>query len=192
MPGEAARPVAAKAAMRRARLSVATAVVVMIVALCAASALFVRYGYIAWDRGKLGLPRRLNETEIRPDDLPALAEALSRGSAAVRYAALVFDTPDRPTDEGAINIQMSVEGGRLGFDWVLLGPRNIEDREQFIRFAQAHGVEPIAHSLNGVSYLRVEDTYVPKFTSSVVTEMYHLSPHDPVGLVYEGFEWSDS
>jgi hypothetical protein len=170
-------------------LSLVTIAVGIIVVLFVASALALRPGYIAWDRGKVGLPRFLNETEVRLDELPALAEALSRGSAPVRYAALVFGTPDRPFDEGTINIQMSVEDGNLGFDWVLLAPRNIEDREKFMIFARAHGVQPVAQSMNGVSYLRVEDTDVAKFTSSVATEMYHVPSNEPVGLVYQGFEW---
>jgi hypothetical protein len=84
--------------------------------------------YIAWDRGKLGMPRLLKETEVRTDDLPALVEAMSRGTASVRYAALIFSTPDRPSDEDALNLQVSFENGKAGFDWVLLAPRNIEDK----------------------------------------------------------------
>jgi len=131
----------------------------------------------------------LNQTTVRLDELPALAEALSKGSAPERYAALVFATPDRPTDDDAINIQMSVEDGKLGFDWVLLAPRNINDREEFVTFARARGVHPVFRSMNGVSYLRVEHTNVPRLTRSVVTEMYNLPSNQPVGLVYEGFDW---
>jgi len=151
-----------------------------------------RYDYFAWDRGKAGMPRLLKQTEVRTDNLPGLAEALSRGSAPDRYAALIFNTPDRPSDEDALNIQMSFENGRMGFDWVLLAPRNIEDQEKFRAFARAHGVEAIARSENGVSYLRVEGTDVAKFTATVVTEMYHRPSNAPLGLVYEGFDWPQS
>ena len=160
-----------------------------IVVLFIVAALALKSGYIAWDRGKVGLPRLLSEGEIRSSQLPALAKALSRGSATVRYAALMFVTPDRPSDDDALNIQMSVENGRLGFDWVLLAPSNIKDREKFLAFAHAEGVEPVVRSVNGVSYLRVENTDIPKFTSRVMSEMYNVPPNEPVGLVYEGFEW---
>ncbi|WP_309662458.1 hypothetical protein [Sphingomonas sp.] len=148
--------------------------------------------YIALDRGKVGMPRLLKQTEVRTDDLPALVRAMSRGTASVRYAALMFGTPDRPSDEDVLNIQVSVENGKAGFDWVLLAPRNIEDQEKFRIFARAHGAEPVARSKNEVSYLRVERADVAKFTASVVTEMYDRPPNEPLGLVYEGFDWPQS
>jgi len=151
-----------------------------------------KYDYLVLDRGKMGMPRLLKQNEVRIDQLPALAQAMARGSASVRYAALIFSTPDRPSDEDALNIQMSIENGKVGFDWVLLGPRNIQDKEKFRAFAHAHGVEPVFRSENGVSYLRVEQGDIPKFTARVVTEMYHLTANEPLGLVYEGFDWPQS
>lgn len=152
----------------------------------------LKSGYLAWDRGKVGVPHILRETEFRTADLPALVEAMSRGSAPVRYAAMMVSTPDRPSDESVLNIQISFESGKVGFDWVLLAPRNIEDQVAFRTFARAHGVEPVDRSQNGVSYLRVEGVNVAKFTASVVTEMYHRPPDEPLGLVHEGFEWPQS
>lgn len=146
-------------------------------------------GYLVSDRGKIGLPRLLREKEIRTDTVPGLLGAMSRGTASVRYAALILYTPDRPSEDDAVNLQISFENGKAGFDWVLLAPRNLEDQEVFKAFAHAHGVEPIARSENGVSYLRVECADVAKFTSSVITEMYHRPPDERLGLVYEGFAW---
>jgi hypothetical protein len=178
---------------RRMPLSTAAIIVGVIVAVSVAVILAtLKSGYLVMDRGKVGMPRLLKETQVRTDHLPSLVGAMSRGSAPVRYAALMFGTPDRPSDEDALNIQISFENGKVGFDWVLLAPRNIEDQEKFRTFARAHGVEPVARSMNGVSYLRVESADVAKFTASVVTEMYHLPPNEPVGLVYEGFEWPPS
>lgn len=180
-------------AKRRTLLSTAVIIVGLIAALVVSVVLVIsKSDYIALDRGKVGMPRLLNQTEARTDDLPALVEAMSRGTASVRYAALIFGTPDRPSNEDALNVQVSFENGRAGFDWVLLGPRNIEDQEKFSTFARAHGFEPVAHSENGVSYLRVECADVAKFAASVVTEMYHYPPHEPLGLVYEGFQWPQS
>jgi hypothetical protein len=148
-----------------------------------------KFDYLAWDRGKVGMPRLLKETEAHISDVPALANAIGRGSASVRYAALMFNTPDRPTDDDAVALQMSYENGKVGFDWVLLAPRNIEDQEKFKAFARAHGVEPVSRSMNGVSYLRVECPDVAKFTASVATEMYRYPANQPLGLVYQGFDW---
>jgi len=148
--------------------------------------------YVVTDRDKTGMPRLLNQEEARLSDLPSLVDAMAHGSAPVRYATLIFNTPDRPSDEDALNIQISIDKGKIGFDWVLLGQRNIQDREKFVTFARSQGVEPVARSMNGVSYLRVEGADIAKFTANVVTGMYHRPPNEPLGLVYEGFAWPQS
>jgi hypothetical protein len=145
--------------------------------------------YVAWDRGNEAMPRLLEQTEIRTDSLAGLVEAMRRGSGSVRYAALMFSTPDRPSDEDAVALQISFENGRPGFDWVLLNARNVEDQERFRTFARAHGVEPVVRSMNGVSYLRVEGADAAGFTASIVTDMYHRPPDEALALVHEGFEW---
>ena len=132
---------------------------------------------------------RGSEAAFRTGDLPALAEALSRGSKPVRWAALMLNTPDRRSDDDAIALQISIENGRIGFDWVLLAPRNIEDREKFVIFARTQGVEPIAKTLNGVSYLRVDGPDAATFTASIVTDLYRRPPDAPLDLVHQGFDW---
>ena len=104
----------------------------------------------------------------------------------------MFSTPNRPSDQDAVALQVSFENGRSGFDWVLLAPRNIEDQEKFRAFARAHSVEPVAQTTNGVSYLRVEPANVAEFTTRVVTDMYGLPPTQSLALVYEGFDWPQS
>jgi len=175
---------------RRTPLSSAAIIVGILAALGVAVVLQTsKPGYLVWDRGKVGMPQLLKQTEVRTDDLPALVEAMTRGSAGTRFATLMFSTPDRPSDEDAVALQVSFENGKVGFDWVLLAPRNIEDQEKFRAFAVARGVEPIAQTMNGVSYLRVEPADIAKFTARVVTDMYHRPPTQPLALVYEGFDW---
>jgi len=169
------------------QLIVGVAIVGLVVAALVMGPLKSRY--LAWDRGKVGVPRVLNETGIATSDLPALVDALSRGTETVRWAALMFNTPDRPSDDDAVALQVSSEKGKVGFDWVLLAPKNIEDQDKFKAFARAQGLVATAKSENGVSYLRVECPDAAKFTASVVTEMYHLPPNEPLGLVHEGFDW---
>jgi len=168
---------------------------VVVVGIVVVAALFLgasKSSYLAWDRGKAGMPRVLQETEIATNNLPALVDALSRGTATVRWAALMFNTPDRPSDDDAVALQISSENGRVGFDWVLLAPRNIEDQEKFKAFARAHSFVAAAKSENGVSYLRVECPDPAQFATNVVTEMYHLPANEPLALVHEGFDWPQS
>lgn len=154
--------------------------------------LIARSDYIVWDRGSFGLPRTIKQSEIQTGQLPALVDAMALGSGKVRYAALVFGTSDQSTDDDAVNLQISFENGQPGFDWILLVPRNIRDQDRFMKFAKSKGYVPVAHTMNGVSYLRVECPDVAGFTESVVTEMYELSPNDSLGLIHEGFDWPES
>lgn len=171
----------------------AAIIVGIVAAIAVAFVLLSRSGsHVVMDRGNAGMPRLLGESQVRTSDLPSLVEAMSRGSAQVRYAALIFSAPDRPSTEDALNLQLSYENGRVGFDWVLLAPRNISDQERFMAFARAQGAEPVAKSLNGVSYLRVEPEDVARFAASVVTELYHYPQNEPMALVHEGFEWPRS
>jgi hypothetical protein len=147
-------------------------------------------GVLVKDRDKaVGMPRVLQGNEARTSDVPAIVEAMSRSSAAVNYAAFAFVTPDRPTDDDALNVQISVEKGRVGFDWVLLGSRNIEDQEKFVTFARTKGFEPVKLVMNGVSYLRIDSADAPGLVHDVVTEMYHVPENAALGLFHEGFDW---
>jgi hypothetical protein len=173
---------------RKWRAILTTAAIVIGLVAMAVFALFTsKFDYIAWDRGKVGAPRLMKQSVIGTDEILGLVAAMSRGSVSVRYAALMLSTPDRPSDDDAVALQISFKNGKAGFDWVLLSPRNIEDAEKFKAFARAQGFDPVAHSENKVSYLRVECADIAKFTAGVVTEMYHRPPNEPLGLVYEGF-----
>jgi hypothetical protein len=178
---------------RKRWMQLSAAVVIVGLGVVAALAMGpLKSTYLAWDRGKAGMPRVLKETGIATGDLPALVDALSRGTAPVRWAALMFNTPDRPSDNDTLALQVSSENGRVGFDWVLLAPRNIEDREKFKAFARSKGFVPATKAENGVSYLRVECPDAAKFATSVVTQMYHLPASEPLALVHEGFDWPQS
>jgi hypothetical protein len=136
-----------------------------------------------------GTPSLLKSAEARLDDVPAIVEAMRRGAANERWAALTFNTPDRPSDDDAVNLNLSIENGNVGFDWVLIARRNIEDKAKFQAFARSKGVEPVSRSMNGVSYLRVETGDVAKFSVSIVTAMYGQPSDEPLALVHQGFAW---
>jgi len=43
--------------------------------------------------------------------------------------------PSDSKDGEAVNLQYSIDSGVVGFDWVLIGPRNIADRVKVIDLA---------------------------------------------------------
>ncbi len=137
-------------------------------------------------------PRLLKQVAVRLDELPSVVEAMSYGSGKVRYAGITFNTADRPSEDDAVNLNLSVENGTVGFDWVLLAPRNLEDEGRFRAFVQTQGAEPITRSTNGVSYLRVEGVDTANLIAGIVTEMYQHPSTEPLQLVHEGFTWPSS
>lgn len=146
--------------------------------------------YFVWDRSKaISVPQVVTGKSVSTADMPAIAGAMTRSHAELRYAAFAFSTPDRPTDEDSLNIQISIESGKVGFDWVLLAPRNIEDRRKFTSFAREHGYEPVLRKLNGVSYLRIDTADAAELAAMVVTKMYNLPGSEPLTLYHEGFDW---
>jgi hypothetical protein len=126
---------------------------------------------------------------IAIDRIPALLAKLRLASATPAFAVLMFTTPERPSDSDAINVQFSMEHGRPGFEWVLLAPRNIEDKQRYLDFARRAGFAPKEMAMNGVSYLRVEDGDLARLCIDVITKMYGVSATKPVELLVEGFEW---
>lgn len=146
--------------------------------------------YIAWDRSEeVSVPRLLTAVDVELAELPAIASAMLQSSSEVRYAALAFCPPECRSDDDGLNVQLSVENGKIGMDWVLLGPRNIRDEERFIAFAETEGFAPILKSENGVSFLRVESEEAVELAAEVVTEMYRLPANETLSLYHEGFDW---
>ncbi|WP_114521506.1 hypothetical protein [Altererythrobacter sp. ZODW24] len=145
---------------------------------------------LVWDRDTVfSNPTFVTEVDVRLDDLPNIVGELSRSSKKGSYAAIAFNTQDQPDDNDAVNLNITIENHKAGFDWVLLGPRNIRDQRKFIAFANSKGVKPVRQVTNGVSYLRVEGIDAAVFATSVVTDMYDLPRDHPLGLYHEGFRW---
>jgi hypothetical protein len=141
------------------------------------------------DALRLRRPRRLEVQEVRLAELHGIVDAMSCGPARLRYAGLTFNTDDRPAPRDSVNLDLSLEDEKVGFDWVMIAPRNRQDEELFRSFAHARGVDALVRSRNGVAYLRVECDDVADFTARVVTEMYRQPPDCPLKLVHEGFTW---
>ena len=108
----------------------------------------------------MALVRLLIRTRIAPNypvtarDIPAVISQLQRSSENGDFAVLMFVPPDA-TDGEAVNLQYSIDGGVVGLDWVLIGPRNVADRTEIIEFASKLGFRLEEHEMNNVRYLRV-------------------------------------
>jgi len=127
--------------------------------------------------------------QVNSSDFARVLDQLSRSTSNPAFAAFMFSTPDHPAHHDVINIQLSLESGRPGFDWVLLGPRNIADEKRFLEFARAAGYEPSAEEMNGVRYLRVETGDLVRLCGDIITKMYGLPKTARVDMIVQGFAW---
>jgi hypothetical protein len=123
-------------------------------------------------------------------DIARVLSALSAATADPAFAVFIFHTPDRPDSEGALNLQFSLEGGRPGFDWVLLGSRNVQEQQRFLEFARGRGYDPKMKEENHVKYLRVEEGDLAALCAGVITGLYRQDPTGPLRLLVHGFKWS--
>ena len=123
-------------------------------------------------------------------DIPKVLDQLSGAVATPAFAVFMFNTPNQPNSDDAINIQFSLENGRPGFDWVLLGPRNIKDEERFMLFARSEGFVPKPQKMNNVRYIRVESGDIAALCRDVIVKLYGLPKSGPVDLIVEGFAWT--
>ncbi len=120
-------------------------------------------------------------------DIPNIVEQLHNGRETPRYAVLMFGPTESEND--TVNLQFSVEDGRLGLDWVLLAPRNIADKDRVVEFAERRGHLLAERKKNGVRYLRSEGEGVADLGIAIITTFYRISPGEPLGLIAEGFTW---
>ena len=123
-------------------------------------------------------------------DIPRVLSALVAATADPAFAVFIFHPPDRPDSQGALNLQFSLEDGRPGFDWVLLGARNVHEQHRFLEFARESGYDPKMQEENHVKYLRVEEGDLAALCARVITTLYGQDPTGPLRLLVHGFKWS--
>jgi hypothetical protein len=102
------------------------------------------------------------------------------------FAVFVFPpTPGAHADD-YVNLQLSIESGRVGLDWYLIGPANVRDRGKFERFVTSLGYTVRPGEAHPVQYLRVEDGDLPRLCEQVVCDLYAKPRDVRMDLVVEG------
>ena len=134
--------------------------------------------------------RTVKPVRVTIADIPRILAAVSASNRTPTFAAFLFTTPDQPDSKDAVNLQFSLENGRVGFDWVLLAPRNIKDKESFIEYVRRRGYSLSERKMNNVAYLRIEDGDLAQLCSDVVTRLYARPRDEPFEMIVEGFEWT--
>ncbi len=90
---------------------------------------------------------------------------------------------------GAPDIQFSVQRGRVGLDWVLLGDASIRGQEAFKKLLDSEEASYREQELNGVRFVRTEDERAPELCRRALEEIFEIDPQGAVTLIVESFEW---
>jgi hypothetical protein len=139
--------------------------------------------FVMFTRTRVPPPARVTVAQIGA--VFASLDAVSTGPA---FAIISFNTPERPHANDALDLQLFKENGRAGFDWPLSTSRNLQDEEQFLRFARTAGFLPRPMETNGIRHHRVDEGDLLRLCLGVITELYHAPPDTRIELIIEGFE----
>lgn len=134
--------------------------------------------------------RRGKEAGIKLTEIRAVFEKVKAAGKDETFAQFCFGVPDETVKDRAVNVQFSVESGRVGFDWMLTTEVNRRDRDRFLAMADRLGHHVTEHkAANGCEYLRVEDGDLVALCRASISELYGLSETATLTLVWEGFDW---
>jgi len=136
------------------------------------------------------LLRRGNEARILLGDIPTVFGKVNAAGKDGTFAAFCFRIADETVKDTAVNVQFSVEDGRAGVDWMLIGEVNRRDRERFLVLARDLGHTVTEHKTrNRCEYLRAEDGDLAGLCRASIVELYRLPEAAELGLVWQGFDW---
>lgn len=127
--------------------------------------------------------------KVKTVDIPAIFEKLKATGKDANFAVFCFRAPGSTLADNVVNVQFSIESGRIGFDWVLICDQNIQDKDKFVQLAERLGHKVVACEGNGVKYLRVEDGDLPKLCAAAIHDLYSVPSDAELELVPEGFTW---
>jgi len=130
-------------------------------------------------------------SQIRIADLQRLFHALRSHAEEGSFAVLTLRAADANGAAAEAYVQFSIEGGRIGLDWLLQSQRNISDRARFVEVARALGHAVNERQTGDVRYLRVDQGDLPHLAAALAERLYGLGPNNAVPLMCEGFEWKN-
>lgn len=134
-------------------------------------------------------PRSAPPVAVPVYDIPRVFAKLQATGADGSFAIFAFLPDGAQGGEDAVNIQFSVENGRIGLDWVLEGPTNIRDQEKVNVFLRGKGFLPERREMNDVTYWRVEKGEIATLCQDIIREVYHQPADLPLEFIHEGFRW---
>ena len=133
------------------------------------------------------LSRPIQFYDVRADDVATVFDQLARSGTEESFAIFAFFPRDL-TAGSHVELQFSIEGGKVGFDWVLLGEIKHRDRERFLEHAYWLGHDTQQLEVNGVRYIRVEDGDLVGLCRSIMLTFYGVLGDTPMELIARDFK----
>jgi hypothetical protein len=132
------------------------------------------------------------EFSIRPSQIPVVLEQLRHKGGETSWVVFMFYTSKLSieTEDDCPNLQFSIQKGKVGLDWVLLGPRNIADKAQITEFIASKGHKIKEKKINKVSFLRVENGDLDALGLNIVEDFYKMPIDADIGILVSGFSLS--
>jgi hypothetical protein len=120
-------------------------------------------------------------------DVPRVVRMLREAGSEGAFAVLSFGKNSAaPAEQDALNVQFSVEDGRIGLDWVLVSPLNIAEESRVLTFFNREGRPVESRSRNGVSYLRIEDGDLAALCELLLARLFGVTAEQELPLIAEG------
>jgi topoisomerase IA-like protein len=122
------------------------------------------------------------------DDISRIYEQLRSTGSHGSFAVLTPAQADPRTGDH-LNVQFSIDSGRIGLDWVLLGKVNNLDKNRVEDFAKEKSFTFVEREMNGVRFLRTEEQNAQELCAEILTEMYGMDSGEQIELIVEAFNW---
>jgi hypothetical protein len=126
------------------------------------------------------------------NDVPRVNSLLTRTMDDGRFAVVLFG-PDgeAPAPVDSLNLQFSIEDGRVGIDWVLLAPMDVNASDRVSAFFSAEDVPVRKLEMNNVSYMRVEEGDLITLFQDSLVQVFRVTPDQHMTLISEGFAFEE-
>lgn len=99
---------------------------------------------------------------------------------------MFFDPADE--DSPAVNMQYSVnDQGVPGLEWLLIGDKNISDRDKVTDLFVAAGYGYDLYNVSDVELLRVENGDIVRLGKQIIYELYNIDDSDRVEVLIQGY-----
>jgi hypothetical protein len=133
-----------------------------------------------------GRPQKRQEASAY--EIPKVISQLQQSAQDGHFVVFMF-VPADSKDGEAVNLQYSVDDGVVGFDWVLIGPRNITDKGKIIDFASSCGYRLEEREENGCRFLRMTGSGISELGAGIIHDVYKIDRNTKLEIMTQGFEW---